>query len=31
MSQTTQPAVSEHWRTMVSQPGRGPIPPNSGY
>jgi len=27
--QITQPTVSKHWRTMVSQPCRGPIPPSS--
>jgi len=27
----TQPTVSQHWRTMVSQPSQGPIPPSSAY
>ena len=29
--QMTQRTVSQHWRTMVSQPGQGPIPPGSAH
>jgi len=29
MGQMTQPTVSHHWRTMVSQPRQGSIPPGS--
>jgi len=31
MGQMTQLAVSQHWRTMVSQPDQRPIPPGSVY
>jgi len=31
MGQMTQPTVSQDWRTMVSQPGHGPISPGSGH
>jgi len=31
MGQMTQPTVSQHWRTMVSQPSHGPIPPGSAH
>jgi len=27
----TQPTVSRHWRTMVSQPAQGPIPSGSAH
>jgi len=27
----TQPTVSQHWKTLVSQPGQGPIPPGSAH
>jgi len=27
----TQPTASYHWRTMVSQPRQGPIPPSSAH
>jgi len=27
----TQPTMSQHWRTMVSQPCQGPIPPGSAH
>jgi len=29
--QMTQPTVSQHWRTMVSQPRQEPIPPDSAH
>jgi len=29
--QMTQPTVSQHWRTMVSQPRQGPILPGSAH
>ena len=29
MGHMTQPTVSQHRRTMVSQPGQGPIPPGT--
>jgi len=29
--QMTQPTMSQHWRTMVSQPRRGPIPAGSAH
>jgi len=31
VGQMTQPRTSQHWRTMVSQPGQGPIPPGSAH
>jgi len=31
MAQMVQPTVSQHWRTVVSQPRQRPIPPGSAY
>jgi len=31
MGHMTQPAASQHLRTMVSQPGQAPIPPGSAH
>jgi len=31
MGQMTQPTVSQHWRTMLSQPGRGTIASGSAH
>jgi len=31
MGQMTQLTVSQHWRTMVSQPRRGPMSPGSAH
>jgi len=31
MGHMTQSTVSKHWRTMVSQPCQGPIPPGPAH